>query len=159
MNAIYLLYELIVLESYNHEVSRALSVWATIMWVVYGLGILCGILLVVAASKRSATMLMVWIVVWIVLNAIGIGYLFYILISSPKIITYITTEDIFLGLAGLAKIGLAIWTLLIAIGARQDVKREGNMNSSLQLFILFKQAQHKQVYFNYFAHYPNDQTH
>ena len=75
-------------------------------------------------------MLMVWIVVWIVLNAIGIGYLFYVLISNPKIITYMTTEDIFLGLA---EIGLAIWTLLIAIGARQDVKREGNMNSNIAL--------------------------
>ena len=120
----------LLIKASNTVINHQLSFWATIMWVWYGSGILCGILLVVAASKRSGTMLMVWIVIWIVLNAIGIGYLFYYLIYNSKIIKYMTTKDLFLGLA---EFGLAIWTLLIAIGARQDVKREGNMNSNIAL--------------------------
>ena len=75
--------------------------------IAYGLGILCAIFLVVAASKRSATMLMVWIV----LTGIEIAFL---LIGLG-----IDTEDI---IQSLVSIGLSIWALLIAIGARQEVQ-------------------------------------
>ena len=98
------------MESFHHQVSKALSAAAVIAWLVYGLGILCGILLVVAASKRSATML----VVMIVFNGIGIGGLSYIFICNPNVLNF-------------ALIGLTIWALLMAIGGRQDVKSEANI--------------------------------
>ena len=64
------------MESYHHQVSKALSAAAVIAWLVYGLGILRGIWLVMAASKRSATMLMVWIV----LNGIVIGIILLLIL-------------------------------------------------------------------------------
>ena len=76
--------------------------------VVLGVSILCNILLVIAASKRNATMLMVWIV----LNGIGLG-LHVIGLFSISYIYYI---------GSFTCIGLGIWAELIAIGARQEVK-------------------------------------
>ena len=68
--------------------------------------LLCAIFLVVAANKRSATMLMVWII----LNGIGIAFLFLGLFFGRGDIPNLIT------------IGIALWAELIAIGARQEVK-------------------------------------
>ena len=99
--------------SYNH--ANALSIATIIVFVFFGGGILCGILLVVGASKRSATMLMVWIV----LNGICIGWYVYQLLST---LSLMTTKAL---IEYLALIGLGIWAELIAIGARQDIKKSG----------------------------------
>ena len=64
--------------SYNHATADAVSIATIIVAVLFGGGILCGILLVVGASKRSATMLMVWIV----LNGICVGSYFFLFIYS-----------------------------------------------------------------------------
>ena len=81
--------------------------------VVLGLWILCAILLVVVASNRNATRLMDHVMVWIILNGMGIRFgvigLEYSLIGS------------------LIWIGLGIWAQLIAIGARQEVKSEAKI--------------------------------
>ena len=104
--------------SYNHATTAtALSFTTILVVVLFGGGILCGILLVVGASKRSATMLMVWIV----LNGICVGSYFFLFIYSiarhmPPIEAFIRPLTI---------IGLGIWSELIAIGARQDVKKSG----------------------------------
>ena len=113
---------------YNHEVSRALSVWATIMWVVYGLGILCGILLVVAASKRSATMLMVWIV----LNGIGIGLMVTLLngnehINQSLIRMLIAIEVDYQSVIIFAAVVLGLWILcailLVVVASNRNATR------------------------------------
>ena len=103
--------------SYNHAtaVREAVSFATILVSVFFGGGILCGILLVVGASKRSATMLMVWIV----LNGICIGWYVYQLLST---LSLMTTKAL---IEYLALIGLGIWAELIAIGARQDVKKSG----------------------------------
>ena len=80
--------------------------------VLFGSGILSGILLVVAASKRSATMLMVWIV----LNGIGIG------LGVISLFRPIFTGLDYSLIGSLISIGLGIWAELIAIGARLEVK-------------------------------------
>ena len=78
--------------------------------VVLGLWILCVILLVVVASNRNATILMDHVMVWIILNGMGIRLgvigLEYLLIGS------------------LIWIGLGILAELIKIGAREEVKSE-----------------------------------
>ena len=95
-----------------------LAVWgfwgtvAIILIVIFGLRLLCAIFLVVAASKRSASMLMVWII----LNCIGIAFLLIGLGGGTKGI-----------IQSLIAIGLSIWALLIAIGARQEVKKGANI--------------------------------
>ena len=81
--------------------------------VVFGLAILCAIFLVVAASKRSAQMLMVWIV----LNCIGIALLLIGLGANNSK----SNSSV------LVSIGLSIWALLIAIGARQEVQSGANI--------------------------------
>ena len=103
--------------SYNHAtaVRDAVSFATILVSVFFGGGILCGILLVVGASKRSATMLMVWIV----LNGICIGWYVYQLF---KVLGLMTAKAL---IEYLALIGLGIWAELIAIGARQDVKKSG----------------------------------
>ena len=83
-----------------------------VLIVIFGLRLLCAIFLVVAASKRSARMLMVWII----LNCIGIAFL---LIGFSG-----DTEEI---IQSLIAIGLSIWALLIAIGARQEVQKGANI--------------------------------
>ena len=88
------------------DASEALGALAIVVLVFYGLGILVAILLVVGAVKRSASMLMVWIV----LNAIGIALSFIGLFGGGGIIQ------------SLAAIGIGIWAELIAIGAREEVK-------------------------------------
>ena len=100
--------------SYNH--ATALSFATILVFVFFGGGILCGILLVVGASKRSATMLMVWIV----LNGICIGWYVYQLFKG--FMGLMTAKAL---IEYLALIGLGIWAELIAIGARQDVKKSG----------------------------------
>ena len=85
---------------------------AIILIVIFGLRLLCAIFLVVAASKRSAKMLMVWII----LNCIGIAFL---LIGFSGGTEYI--------IQSLTAIGLSIWALLIAIGARQEVQKGANI--------------------------------
>ena len=101
--------------SYNH--ATALSFATILVFVFFGGGILCGILLVVGASKRSATMLMVWIV----LNGICVGsYLFLFIYSIGRHMPPIEAL-----IKPLTIIGLGIWAELIAIGARQDVKKSG----------------------------------
>ena len=80
--------------------------------VIFGLRLLSAIFLVVAASKRSAKMLMVWII----LNCIGIAFLLIGLGGGTKGI-----------IQSLIAIGLSIWALLIAIGARQEVKKGANI--------------------------------
>ena len=104
--------------SYNHAtaVRDAVSFATILVAVFFGGGILCGILLVVGASKRSATMLMVWIV----LNGICIGWDAYKLFKG-----LMTTIEAKYLIGYLAFIGLDIWAELIAIGARQDVKKSG----------------------------------
>ena len=95
-----------------------LAVWgfwgtvAIILIVIFGLRLLCAIFLVVAASKRSAKMLMVWII----LNCIGIAFLLIGLGGGTKGI-----------IQSLIAIGLSIWALLIAIGARQEVQKGANI--------------------------------
>ena len=81
--------------------------------VIFGLRLLSAIFLVVAASKRSATMLKVWII----LQCIGIAFLLIIGLGAG-------TEDI---IEVLVSIGLSIWALLIAIGARQEVQSGANI--------------------------------
>ena len=105
--------------SYNHAtaVRDAVSFATILVSVFFGGGILCGILLVVGASKRSATMLMVWIV----LNGICVGsYLFLFIYSIGRHMPPIEAL-----IKPLTIIGLGIWAELIAIGARQDVKQNG----------------------------------
>ena len=102
---------LIMVVANGHDSSGALALLC-IFAVLFGSGILSGILLVVAASKRSATMLMVWIV----LNGIGIG-LGVISLFRP----FFTGLDYSL-IGSLISIGLGIWAELIAIGARLEVK-------------------------------------
>ena len=85
---------------------------AIFVFVVLGLEILSAIFLIVAASKRSATMLLVWMV----LNGIGIGVLLLDIFLSP--------QNFISKLPGIA---LAIWAEIIADGARQEVKSEENI--------------------------------
>ena len=105
------------IRNYHHQASTTKQIldYYGIGFVLFGGGILCGILLVVGASKRSATMLMVWIV----LNGICIGWYVYQLLST---LSLMTTKAL---IEYLALIGLGIWAELIAIGARQDVKKSG----------------------------------
>ena len=105
------------IRNYHHQASTTKQIldYYGIGFVLFGGGILCGILLVVGASKRSATMLMVWIV----LNGICIGWYVYQLF---KVLGLMTAKAL---IEYLALIGLGIWAELIAIGARQDVKKSG----------------------------------
>ena len=80
--------------------------------VIFGLRLLSAIFLVVAASKRSAKMLMVWII----LNCIGIAFLLIGFSGGTKYI-----------MQSLIAIGFSIWALLIAIGARQEVQKGANI--------------------------------
>ena len=86
--------------------ARLIAFLAIFLVVLLGLMLLCAIFLVVAANKRSATMLMVWII----LNGIGIAFLFLGLFFGRGDIPNLIT------------IGIALWAELIAIGARQEVK-------------------------------------
>ena len=89
------------------EDDRSVIIFAA---VVLGLWILCAILLVVVASNRNAAILMDHVMVWIILNGMGIRLgvigLEYSLIGS------------------LIWIGLGILAELIKIGAREEVKSE-----------------------------------
>ena len=89
------------------EDDRSVIIFAA---VVLGLWILCAILLVVVASNRNAAILMDHVMVWIILNGMGIRFgvigLEYSLIGS------------------LIWIGLGILAELIKIGAREEVKSE-----------------------------------
>ena len=123
-NAIMLLLSLItvtgiaaLVEEHKITQEKAATLHALFIFaiVVFGLGILCAILLVVAASKRSTTMLMVWII----LNSIGCGCLVYQLLEGPR-----TSKAI---IQNLFSIGIAIWAQLIAIGARQEVQSGANI--------------------------------
>ena len=118
LNAILLIISLVGISAANEIVSQhqdrrggdasaTLGAVAIVVLVVYGLGILVATLLVVGAVNRSASMLMVWIV----LNAIGIALSFIGLFGGGGIIQ------------SLAAIGIGIWAELIAIGAREEVKR------------------------------------
>ena len=107
------------IRNYHHQASTTKQIldYYGIGFVLFGGGILCGILLVVGASKRSATMLMVWIV----LNGICVGsYLFLFIYSIGRHMPPIEAL-----IKPLTIIGLGIWAELIAIGARQDVKKSG----------------------------------
>ena len=106
--AISLIISIVALIPINKEHSD--NAYAIIVVVVIlSLAILCAIFLVVAAVMRNATMLMVWIVV----NAIGIVLSFLGLFGGGGIIVIIQN---------LASIVFGIWAELIAIGARQEVK-------------------------------------
>ena len=89
------------------EDDRSVIIFAA---VVLGLWILCAILLVVVASNRNAAILMDHVMVWIILNGMGIRFgvigLEYSLIGS------------------LIWIGLGILAELIKIGAREEGKSE-----------------------------------
>ena len=102
---------LIMVLTQGHGSSGALALLC-IFAVLFGSGILSAILLVVAASKRSATMLMVWIV----LNGIGIG------LGVISLFRPIFTGLDYSLIGSLISIGLGIWAELIAIGARLEVK-------------------------------------
>ena len=107
LNAILLIFSVVfnvVLANHQQANTGPIAFLAIFIAVLLGLMLLCAIFLVVAAYKRSATMLMVWII----LNGIGIAFLFLGLFfgAIPNLIT----------------IGIALWAELIAIGARQEVK-------------------------------------
>ena len=107
LNAISLIFSIIALNVVLAKTNSGLIAFLAIfLTVLLGLMLLCAIFLVVAAYKRSATMLMVWII----LNGIGIAFLFLGL--------FFGRGDI----PNLISIGIAIWAELIAIGARQEVK-------------------------------------
>ena len=107
LNAISLIFSIVALNVVLAKANTGLIAFLAIFLVVLlGLMLLCAIFLVVAANKRSATMLMVWII----LNGIGIAFLFLGL--------FFGRGDI----PNLISIGIAIWAELIAIGARQEVK-------------------------------------
>ena len=107
LNAIWLIISIIELSqipAYAHVQTMAI-----IAAVILGLKILCSIFLLSAVKERSATMLMVWIVlngVFIVLRLDG-------LFSGGGPVAIIQS---------LVSIGLGIWAELIAIGAREEVK-------------------------------------
>ena len=82
---------------------------AIIAAVILGLKILCSIFLLSAVKERSATMLMVWIV----LNGVFIVKRLDGLFSGRGPVAIIQS---------LVSIGLGIWAELIAIGAREEVK-------------------------------------
>ena len=95
------------------DASAALGALDIIVLVVCCLGIPVAILLVVGAVKRSATCLMVFIV----LNGIGMGIFCIDLLVG--LFDGGPAADIILSLVD---IGIGIWTELIAIGARQELK-------------------------------------
>ena len=107
LNAISLIFSIVALNVVLAKANTGLIAFLAIFLVVLlGLMLLCAIFLVVAAYKRSATMLMVWII----LNGIGIAFLFLGLFFGGGDIPNLIT------------IGIALWAELIAIGARQEVK-------------------------------------
>ena len=107
LNAISLIFSIVALNVVLAKANTGLIAFLAIFLVVLlGLMLLCAIFLVVAAYKRSATMLMVWII----LNGIGIAFLFLGLFFGRGDIPNLIT------------IGIALWAELIAIGARQEVK-------------------------------------
>ena len=107
LNAISLIFSIVALNVVLAKANTGLIAFLAIFLVVLlGLMLLCAIFLVVAANKRSATMLMVWII----LNGIGIAFLFLGLFFGGGDIPNLIT------------IGIALWAELIAIGARQEVK-------------------------------------
>ena len=110
LNAIVLI---IFFSLFNEFQSQRFIGVATFVAVVFGSGFLSAILLVVAASKRSATMLMVWIV----LNGIGIG-LGVIGLFRPF---FFDSDSDYSLIGSFISIGLEIWAELIAIGARLEV--------------------------------------
>ena len=105
LNAILLIISIIELS----QIPAYVRTLAIIAAVILGLKILCTIFLLSAVKERSATMLMVWIVlngVFIVLPLVG-------LFSGGGPVAIIQS---------LVSIGLGIWAELIAIGAREEVK-------------------------------------
>ena len=109
LNAILLIFSVVfnvVLANHQQPNTGLIAFIAIFLAVLLGLELLCAIFLVVAAYKRSATMLMVWII----LNGIGIAFLFLGLFFGRGDIPNLIT------------IGIALWAELIAIGARQEVK-------------------------------------
>ena len=114
LNAILLIFSVValnvVLANSQQANTGPIAFLAIFLTVPLGLMLLCAILLVVAANKRSATMLMVWII----LNGIGIAFLFFGL--------FFGRGDIRALIPNLITIGIALWAELIAIGAREEVK-------------------------------------
>ena len=113
LNAIVLTILLWFLNQFQGNDRNHAMVVAAVVASVFGVSILCNILLVIAASKRNATMLMVWIVlngICLGLHVIGLFFIFYIY--------YI---------GSFTCIGIGIWAELIAIGAWQEVKSGVNI--------------------------------
>ena len=105
LNAILLIISIIELS----QIPAYVRTLAIIAAVILGLKILCTIFLLSAVKERSATMLMVWIV----LNGVFIVKRLDGLFSGRGPVAIIQS---------LVSIGLGIWAELIAIGAREEVK-------------------------------------
>ena len=105
LNAILLIISIIELS----QIPAYVRTLAIIAAVILGLKILCSIFLLSAVKERSATMLMVWIV----LNGVFIVKRLDGLFSGGGPVAIIQR---------LVSIGLGIWAELIAIGAREEVK-------------------------------------
>ena len=108
LNAILLIISIIELS----QIPAYVRTMAIIAAVILGLKILCSIFLLSAVKERSATMLMVWIVLNGVFIALRLDGLFGGGGPGGPIAI----------IQSLVSIGLGIWAELIAIGAREDVK-------------------------------------
>ena len=108
LNAIWLIISIIELS----QIPAYVRTLAIIAAVILGLKILCSIFLLSAVKERSATMLMVWIVLNGVFIALRLDGLFGGGGPGGPIAI----------IQSLVSIGLGIWAELIAIGEREEVK-------------------------------------
>ena len=124
LNGILLIISIISLERENGRETPSPNIWGMgggdamdfvliVISVILGLNVLCDIFLIVAASMFNATMLTVWVGLRIIGIFIELLGLFWTFLGAPWY--------------PIISIGLGIWALLIAIGARDEVKSGANI--------------------------------
>merc|ERR1712115_536954 len=104
------------------DYKKTMAIYAVI---IFGLKSLSYIFLIIAACKRNATLLMVFI---ILIGLFGILLSLYGVAMSalPSLYgTMVFGNPVFIA-QSLVSIGLCVWAQLIAIGAREEVKSYEN---------------------------------
>ena len=125
LNAIWLIISLIAswgtIMGWGYNV-QTMSIYAVI---IFGLKSLSYIFLIIAACKRNATLLMVFIILIlldILLSLYGVA-----MSALPSLYGHVVWGSPVFIAQSLVSIGLCVWAQLIAIGAREEVKSYANI--------------------------------
>ena len=124
LNAIWLIISLITFITLHYMVHtvQTMNIYAI---TIFGLKSLSYIFLIIAACKRNATLLMVFIILIlldILLNLYGVA-----MSALPSLYGHVVWGCPVFIAQSLVSIGLCVWAQLIAIGAREEVKSYENI--------------------------------